>query len=136
MTKKNRKINKGTDGKASKGSKQLLSSRPDQRVKLRHYMIWSVSVLVIAIAIVSTWAIYKNLSQESSKATSINQSRAEAPVPSSGDASIAISGGPQISFPETEYDFGTITQGSKVSHTFVVRNTGDAPLRLIKAQGT
>ena len=45
-------------------------------------------------------------------------------------------GGPRIVFPETSYDFGTITQGANVSHTFVVRNAGDAPLRLIDVGGS
>ena len=44
--------------------------------------------------------------------------------------------GPSIHFPEPSYDFGTISQGDKVSHTFVVQNKGDEPLKLIRAQGT
>ncbi len=43
---------------------------------------------------------------------------------------------PKISFPEISYDFGTINQGEIVSHTFVVKNTGDAPLELIRAKGS
>ncbi len=45
-------------------------------------------------------------------------------------------GGPKIFFPETSFDFGTVSQDSKVTHTFIVRNTGDAPLKLIKAKGS
>lgn len=44
--------------------------------------------------------------------------------------------GPSIHFPEPSYDFGSISQGDKVSHTFVVQNKGDEPLKLIKAQGS
>lgn len=43
---------------------------------------------------------------------------------------------PRIFFPETVHDFGTIPRGGNVSHVFKVRNTGDAPLRLIKAKGS
>ena len=43
--------------------------------------------------------------------------------------------GPRIFFPETVFDFGTIPEGSEVTHTFIVKNTGDAPLKLIKAKG-
>jgi hypothetical protein len=43
---------------------------------------------------------------------------------------------PKITFPETEFDFGTISQQTKVSHTFKVKNTGDAPLNLIRAKGS
>lgn len=36
--------------------------------------------------------------------------------------------GPVIEFQEKARDFGDITQGDKVEHTFVFKNTGDAPL--------
>lgn len=44
--------------------------------------------------------------------------------------------GPLAQFPETLHDFGTIVQGEKVSHTFIVKNVGDEPLKLIKAKGS
>ncbi len=44
--------------------------------------------------------------------------------------------GPLAHFPETLHDFGTIVQGEKVSHTFIVKNVGDEPLKLIKAKGS
>lgn len=40
------------------------------------------------------------------------------------------SDGPQISFEETEFDFGEIHQGDKVEHVFAFTNTGNAPLVL------
>jgi hypothetical protein len=43
---------------------------------------------------------------------------------------------PKITFPETEFDFGTISQQTKVTHTFKVKNNGDAPLTLIRAKGS
>ena len=43
---------------------------------------------------------------------------------------------PEIFFPEPTHDFGTAPQGEKVSHEFVVKNTGTAPLKLIKAKGS
>jgi hypothetical protein len=46
------------------------------------------------------------------------------------------SGTPKIYFPETFYDFGSIPQGEKVTHTFVVKNIGDAPLKIISAKGS
>jgi hypothetical protein len=42
----------------------------------------------------------------------------------------------KIFFPETTYDFGTVAQNSSVSHTFVVKNTGEAPLELIKVKAS
>ena len=40
---------------------------------------------------------------------------------------------PEISFEETEHDFGTIDQGTAVEHTFKFTNTGDAPLVITNA---
>lgn len=42
----------------------------------------------------------------------------------------------EISFEETEFDFGTITEGEKVSHTYKFKNTGDEPLILSDAKGS
>lgn len=38
--------------------------------------------------------------------------------------------GPQITFQESEYNFGDIKQGEKVEHVFAFKNTGTAPLVL------
>lgn len=43
---------------------------------------------------------------------------------------------PKIEFPETTYDFGEIPQQTSADYTFVVRNIGDAPLKLIRARGS
>ena len=42
----------------------------------------------------------------------------------------------EMSFQETEFDFGTITEGEKVSHTYKFTNTGDEPLILSNAKGS
>ena len=44
--------------------------------------------------------------------------------------------GPSIQFLESEFDFGAVSQGEKVSHTFIFKNTGDEPLKLIRAKGS
>ncbi len=41
---------------------------------------------------------------------------------------------PRISFMEVEHDFGPVSAGTKLSYTFVFRNTGNAPLRILKLQ--
>lgn len=51
-------------------------------------------------------------------------------------APVHTTGGASIYFPEPSHDFGNIVQGDKVSHTFIVQNYGDEPLKLIKAKGS
>lgn len=41
---------------------------------------------------------------------------------------------PVIEFDQTTFDFGTIKEGQKVSHTYQVKNTGEAPLIIQNAQ--
>jgi uncharacterized protein (DUF58 family) len=44
--------------------------------------------------------------------------------------------GPVISFKEKSIDFGDIVQGAKVEHTFVLTNTGTAPLVISNVAAT
>ena len=39
-----------------------------------------------------------------------------------------------LSFETTDHDFGTITEGQKVSYTYKIKNTGEAPLIIQSAQ--
>lgn len=41
-----------------------------------------------------------------------------------------------MSFEETEWDFGKITDGDKVQHVFKFTNTGDEPLTISNAKGS
>lgn len=41
---------------------------------------------------------------------------------------------PVMSFKSTEHDFGTISEGQVVEHTFAITNTGEAPLIIQNAQ--
>ena len=41
-----------------------------------------------------------------------------------------------MAFSETEFDFGTVTDGEKVSHTYKFTNTGNEPLILSDAKGS
>ena len=43
---------------------------------------------------------------------------------------------PVFEFAEMEHDFGTITDGDVVSHTFTFTNNGEAPLIIQSAQGS
>ncbi|HET8753374.1 MAG TPA: DUF1573 domain-containing protein, partial [Salinimicrobium sp.] len=42
----------------------------------------------------------------------------------------------EITFDETEYDFGTIDRGTNVEHVFTFTNTGDVPLVITDANST
>jgi len=64
-----------------------------------------------------------------------NQSTAQM-TQAGDDTDQTATGTPKIFFPETIHDFGTVMQGDKVTHKFVVKNVGDAPLKLIKAKGS
>jgi phage tail tube protein FII len=44
--------------------------------------------------------------------------------------------GAQITFEKTKFDFGTVTEGDKVEHTFAFKNTGTEPLILSNVQTT
>lgn len=41
-----------------------------------------------------------------------------------------------VEFEETEFDFGTVEEGVKVSHTYKFKNTGSEPLVLSDAKGS
>jgi hypothetical protein len=43
---------------------------------------------------------------------------------------------PKMIFAETEFDFGTITQGTAVEHVFKFTNTGEAPLVIVSAKSS
>ncbi len=41
-----------------------------------------------------------------------------------------------MTFEETEFEFGTVAEGEKVSHTYVFENTGEEPLLISNAKGS
>lgn len=53
-------------------------------------------------------------------------------------ATEAVPSGPTtvMTFDETTFDFGTVAEGEKVSHTYKFKNTGDEPLILQNAKGS
>lgn len=49
-------------------------------------------------------------------------------------ASVDQGGKAKIEFRNTRHDFGRVSQGEKLVHTFIYRNTGDAPLLIYSAR--
>jgi hypothetical protein len=45
-----------------------------------------------------------------------------------GGSGVLAQAGPKVVIPQHEFDFGSVSQGQKVEHEFVVRNDGDADL--------
>lgn len=43
---------------------------------------------------------------------------------------VGLWAGPRVEFSETQFDFGVLPQGSTVTHTFSLKNTGDTPLKI------
>jgi len=43
---------------------------------------------------------------------------------------------PKAVFPALEHDFGTVDRGTKVEHTFIVRNEGTAALEILSVKPT
>jgi Protein of unknown function (DUF1573) len=58
-------------------------------------------------------------------------------VAPAGSSSAAVTGdGPRIELVDPVHDFGTVTEGDKVSHTFTVKNTGKAPLEIKRVRSS
>lgn len=58
--------------------------------------------------------------------------------PANNPLEAAVPVGPvtSIEFAETEYDFGTVTEGEKVTHVYKFKNTGQEPLIISNAKAT
>jgi hypothetical protein len=152
MSRKGKRRIKATAVAGSTACKQIQSGIPGRPITIGLSAFLLIGGLIVVMTAISAHAIVRNSSPNGPGLASADQSPspvpaaqptampvakpAVTPVPKVGSDTSRVSGGPIISFPERSFDFGTITQGTKVSHTFVVRNIGDAPLRLIKAAGS
>jgi len=60
-------------------------------------------------------------------------------APEAGDAAVQPAGesgpAPQIACEAPEHDFGTVSQGAEVTHTFAIKNTGAGVLKIERARG-
>ena len=102
-------------------------------------VVVSAGIILLALAAVWYWGLAKgsaptskgSLQAAETSNETIDRSTSETP---SATADTVNGGTPKIFFPDTSHDFGNVSQGSKVTHKFIVQNIGDAPLKLIKAK--
>lgn len=100
----------------------------------------AVVAIFLGVLIWSTSSVF--VSEDSSQEET---SQGKAPSPSTTEkleSGADVKGGvtehdgtPQISFAEETFDFGPVDRGARLTHEFKVRNTGDAPLKIIEAKG-
>lgn len=126
-----RKRNKKS--RAARQNKTRVSAKSRDR---KRNLILSSALGVFIIAIIAFLVLGSDSSSSSSTNSSAEVSPGEETHVEQAAVPVSTGHGPSIHFPEPEFDFGSIAQGAKVSHTFVVRNTGDEPLKLIRAKGS
>jgi len=70
--------------------------------------------------------------------TAVDKTATPAPTPTAKPAAPAAPTGPTttMSFTDTTFDFGEVTEGEKVEHSFKFKNSGNEPLILSNAKGS
>ncbi|MFK7933756.1 MAG: DUF1573 domain-containing protein [Saprospiraceae bacterium] len=93
---------------------------------------------LFAVALMTSCGDDKTAAQaEAEAAVQTVQPNAAAPTATPAAAPAAPAGPTTtMTFAETEFDFGTVTEGEKVAHTYAFTNTGSEPLILSNAKGS
>lgn len=129
MSKK--KQNKSEPGRNSQRNGAPAEKHPQRRSRL----LAPVIGMLIVVTVTAIW-MSKSSDDITSEVTAKVANQSEEVVTDSSDRSGATTKGPSIHFPESTFDFGSISPGDKVTHSFVVKNTGDEPLKIIRAKGS
>ena len=99
-----------------------------------------VSVALFTACASDSASSVKDAAKEKVASAAKNVNNAAAPVvPAMKDAAApVVPVGPTttIKFEETEFDFGTVDQGEKVTHVYKFANTGNEPLIISNAKGS
>ena len=137
MAKRGKKGNKPRNGTASKISKQMQSGSRIRRAKYKRYTIWSICCILVAAAAVVAWTALQNDSSRTTESTPMVKSLAELPAESlkttNGDpVPEAVVSAPQLTIPETEFDFGYVPQNAKISHDFWLYSKGTDTLKILQ----
>lgn len=60
----------------------------------------------------------------------------EANLTAAAEREAVVGDFPVMTFDKTEYDFGTVDEGTVVEHEYTFKNTGKAPLIVVNAKGS
>lgn len=93
-------------------------------------------LIPVLAVIVIAWAWVVHGSRDGGPdhaATTRGLEAADVTTPDGQSVGVRSEGAARIDFPEPAHDFGEVEQGDVLTHTFVVRNAGDAPLELLEA---
>jgi len=86
--------------------------------------------LILMVAAVATMALTR--CNEKAESATIDQANLTAAA-----ANKEVAGNfPEMTFTETEFDFGTVEEGTVVEHEYKFTNTGSAPLIVVNAKGS
>lgn len=104
-------------------------------------MLKQLKVGILAVALIGFLASCQNANQGVREAARENVTNAVQPATSTTqtpNATPAAPVGPTtvMAFTETTFDFGTVSEGEKVAHTYKFKNTGNEPLILSDAKGS
>lgn len=96
------------------------------------------SLLLVATVAVFTIACKSDTKDAARESLAQTSTTTPAPTATPAAAAEEIPVGPltTVSFPETEFDFGEIEEGEKVTYEYKFKNTGKEPLVISKAQGS
>lgn len=102
----------------------------------------AICVLALAIASCSNRSSEKKIAELESRLAQLEGNKTTAPAQAATTPAAATPAPeekpdgplPVIEFNTTDHDFGTVSEGQKVSYTYTVKNTGQAPLIIQNAQ--
>lgn len=130
----------------SKRNKRNVNSQSRALEKPKSFMQKAVGIRFVSslklvpaittIMIVIWLGFHFGSNDSSARSDQLDQSRSTVVAFSDENTDQPALGNSKIFFPETTYDFGTVAQHASLSHTFVVKNTGEAPLKLIRAKAS
>ena len=124
----------GSDGLCVEGGcffdSQLANSFLKHKNKMKQY-----STTIFLILNLLFFTVSCNRGEKNEDGAKISTDVIDVPSTASGIAAEKGSA-PVITFNEEKHDFGKITQGQKVSYSFIFKNTGGSELVISSAQGS